>query len=102
MLNNIKLFLEKVGTVLADRRAQIMTLVGAAIVFLPALGVPEEVSKEVESTFGEAYGVVLLAIPVAIKVISLVALASNLVKSWTVRPPSGLAFKALPKHLPVG
>jgi len=95
-MNKAILFLEKLGTVLVDRRAQVLALVAAMIVFLPALGVPDGYAKDIEETFGAGYALVLLAIPVVTKVVSLVFMGVKLIQSWQARPPSGLAYKGLP------
>lgn len=95
MRNNSWLFVQKVGTLLVDRRFW---------VYLLSLGimlgvVPATADKEALST--QTVDAILLVAQSATAVLGILVL----VYSWTKRPPSGLDYKKLPteveKVLPV-
>lgn len=102
-MEKIQLFLEKVGTFLADRR---LWAVGLLMLFLQLAGylgaLDPQTTQIITKSFGESYVAlqgVIVALVVLVKALGpLVAVALSvwkLIGSWTERPPSGLNFKAL-------
>lgn len=105
-MNKVTLFLEKIGTFLADRRLWVVGLVLALLGVTSFIGVPAEAQRAVSEAFGETYGatqgLVLAIITLSIalgKLYAAVVVVAKLIESWTLRAPSGLGFKeiAVPK-----
>jgi len=94
-MNEMKLALQKFGTLLVDRRAQVTAAVVALLVFAPFLGFTEDQVELIQSTFTGTYALLILAIPALVKILVVAQLVTEVVKSWTVRPPSGLNYKKI-------
>lgn len=90
-MEQVILTLEKIGSLLVDRRLWMAVLaVSAALV---ALGAAEKELKESDvAPVLEAFSALFFALA---KVISILAPLFKLISSWTLRPPSGLNYKEL-------
>lgn len=101
-MDQVKLFLEKVGTYLADRRVWTLGVVVALLTLTGYAGIPPELRGDIADAFGESYtalqgwvvATIVLSGTVG-KLIGLVMVAIALIKSHTERPPSGLKFKEI-------
>lgn len=82
-MNIVSLWLGKVGTVLADRRAWVYV----AAVVLSLLAIPYNVT----GVDNEAVGAIVMVVRGTI----ILAGALGLTKSWENRPPSGLKYKEM-------
>lgn len=82
-LENVKVFLAKVGTVVADRRFW----VAVATVLLVVGYIPSTVDPEVKADELMATALVVM------QVVGAVVTAVSLTASWGKRPPSGKSFK---------
>lgn len=81
--------LEKIGTLLVDRRLWMAVI--AVSVMLAAVGVMD---KELDETqVAPVFQAVADLIIALAKVLAILAPLFKLISSWTVRPPSGLTFK---------
>lgn len=101
-MEQISLFLQKVGTFLADRRLWIVGLVLALLGVTSFFGVPAEAQHAVSEAFGETYGaaqglvVAVITLSIALgKLYAAVVVVAKLIESWTLRAPSGLGFKEI-------
>lgn len=101
-MENIRLFIEKLGTVAADRRAWVMGLVVLILALTGYAGIPPELQDQIRDAFGETFtasqGLIAAALVFWVsfgKLVALVVVAWKLIASWTERPPSGLRFKEL-------
>lgn len=98
-MENVKLFIEKLGTVLSDRRGWVMGLVVLLLALTGYAGIPPELQLQIKESFGETYtasqGLIAAALIFWVsfgKLAALVVVAWKLIGSWTDRPPSGLRF----------
>lgn len=101
-MEQVKLFIEKLGTVLSDRRAWVMGLVVALLALTGYAGIPPELQDQLGEAFGETFdasqGLIAAALVFWVsfgKLAALVVVAWKLIGSWTIRPPSGLSFKQI-------
>lgn len=95
---NIVATLKKIGTVAADRRAQVVGLLLAVLAVTGYFGIDAAVQSGISEAFGETY---TAAEAVVVAVTNLVVALGKLyiaikpvlvlVESWTQRPPSGTA-----------
>ena len=84
--------LEKIGTVLVDRRFWVAVL--AIILTLGgAFGFSEDQLQQIKDAFGEDGEGIALFFEQVIKVIVVIIAAVKVISSWTERPPSGLDHK---------
>jgi hypothetical protein len=84
--------LEKIGTVLVDRRFWVAVL--AIILTLGgAFGFSEDQLRQIKDAFGEDGEGIALFFEQVIKVIVVIIAAVKVISSWTERPPSGLDHK---------
>lgn len=101
-MDKITLFLEKVGTFMADRRLWVAGLVVLILALTGYAGIPPELQQQIADAFGETFsagqGMVMAAMVFSValgKLIALVMVAVKLMQAWTERPPSGLSFKEI-------
>lgn len=99
-MENVTLFLQKIGTYIADRRVWTLGIVVALLTLTGYAGIPPELQGEITDAFGESYtalqGWLVASIVLSStlgKLIGLVMVAIALIKSHTDRPPSGLRYK---------
>lgn len=84
--------LEKIGTVLVDRRFWVAVL--AIILTLGgAFGFSEDQLQQIKDAFGEDGEGIASFFEQVIKVIVVIIAAVKVISSWTERPPSGLDHK---------
>jgi hypothetical protein len=94
--------LEKVGTVLVDRRAMVFGFIAAVLLAGSYFGLDQALSEQITAALQDTYSAsvaVLAAVSVLLfavaKIAALVASGVALIKSWEKRPPSGLNFKSI-------
>lgn len=95
--DNLILFLEKVGTVLADRRFWV-----TAVMIVTSLGgilLPKSAVDQFGALVGKDGEAGALAARQVIEALIAVVGFLYLIKSWTVRSPSGLGTKKKPTDL---
>jgi len=84
--------LEKIGTVLVDRRCWVAFL-AILLTLGGAFGFSEDQLRQIEDAFGEDGEGIASFFEQVIKVIVTIIAAVKVISSWTERPPSGLDHK---------
>lgn len=94
-LKMIRDAIEKLLSLLFDRRAQVSALVVAVLAFLPAFGFSPEDIDFIQETFDDTYAAALIGLPLLIKIIGVIMIFVRLINSWETRAPSGFLWKKL-------
>src|SRR3990167_3115186 len=94
-LERIKLFLEKMGTILADRRLW-MAILTVGVSLLTLTGIDGNTIDKIKALIGEDAAAATFA-EALIGALIVVITGIKTISSWTERPPSGLDYKELDK-----
>jgi|SRR3990167_4889538 len=95
-LERIKLFLEKMGTILADRRFW-MAILTVGVSLLTLTGIDGNTIDKIKALIGEDGAAAATFAEALIGALIVVITGIKTISSWTERPPSGLDYKELDK-----